>query len=122
MQYAATFGYAVHLRPQDDSLAREGVAHDGEVAARLGLTGIPVSAETVAIATALQLAAETGVRLHLSRLSSAAGVDLIRAARRSGIPVSCDVAIHHLHLSEHGHRLLRQQFALRPAAALGERP
>jgi dihydroorotase len=100
MQYAATFGYAVHLRPQDDSLAREGVAHDGEVAARLGLTGIPVSAETVAIATALQLAAETGVRLHLARLSSAAGVDLIRAARRSGVPVSCDVAIHHLHLSE----------------------
>jgi dihydroorotase len=91
MQYAATFGYAVHLRPQDDSLAREGVAHDGEVAARLGLTGIPVSAETVAIATALQLAAETGVRLHLARLSSAAGVDLIRAARRSGVPVSCDV-------------------------------
>jgi dihydroorotase len=100
MQYAATFGYAVHLRPQDEFLAREGVAHDGEVASRLGLTGIPVAAETVAIATALQLASHTGVRLHLSRLSSAAGVALIREAKRSGIPVSCDVAIHHLHLSE----------------------
>ena len=48
MQYAATFDYAVRLRPQDHFLAREGVAHDGEVASRLGLTGIPVSAETVA--------------------------------------------------------------------------
>ena len=100
MQYAATFAYAVRLWPQDQFLARDGVAHDGEVASRLGLTGIPVSAETVAIATALQLAGETGVRLHLSRLSSAAGIALIRAARRSGAQVSCDVAIHHLHLSE----------------------
>jgi dihydroorotase len=100
MHYAATFGYSVRLRPQDEFLAREGVAHDGEVASRLGLTGIPVAAETVAIATALQLAAHTGVRLHLSRLSSAAGIDLVRAARRAGMQVTCDVAIHHLHLSE----------------------
>lgn len=100
MQYAATFDYAVRLRPQDHFLAREGVAHDGEVASRLGLTGIPVSAETVAIATALHLAGETGVRLHLSRLSSGAGVDLIRTARQSGVLVTCDVSIHHLHLSE----------------------
>ncbi len=100
MQYAATFGYAVRLRPQDQFLAREGTAHDGGVAARLGLAGIPVAAETVAIATALQLASQTGVRLHLSRLSSAAGVALVRAAKASGMQLSCDVAIHHLHLSE----------------------
>ena len=100
MQYAATFGYAVRLRPQDQFLARGGVAHDGEVAARLGLTGVPVSAETVATATALLLASETGVRLHLSRLSSAAGVALVRQAKHSGMQVSCDVSIHHLHLSE----------------------
>lgn len=100
MQYAATFGYAVRLRPQDDFLARDGVAHDGEVASRLGLTGIPVVAESIATATALQLAAHTGVRLHLSRLSSAAAIGLVRAARDGGMPVSCDVAVHHLHLSE----------------------
>lgn len=100
MQYAATFGYAIRLRPQDHHLARDGVAHDGEVASRLGLTGIPVCAETIAIGTALQLARETGVRLHLSRLSSAAGVALVREARRAGAVVSCDVTIHHLHLSE----------------------
>jgi dihydroorotase len=100
MQYAANFGYTIRLQPQDHNLARDGVAHDGEIASRLGLTGIPVCAETVAIATALQLARETGVRLHLARLSSAAGVALVREARRSGIAVTCDVAIHHLHLSE----------------------
>lgn len=100
MQYAATFDYAIHLQPQDHYLARDGVAHDGEVASRLGLAGIPVCAETVAISTALQLARETGVRLHLARISSAAGIALVREAKKNGIKVSCDVSIHHLHLSE----------------------
>ncbi len=100
MQYAATFGFAIRFRPQDHYLARDGVAHDGEVASRLGLAGVPVCAETVAIATALQLARETGVRLHLARLSSAAGIALVREAKRNGLKVSCDVAIHHLHLSD----------------------
>jgi len=63
MQYAATFGFSVWLRPQDSFLARDGVAHDGEVATRLGLPAIPVCAETIALATMLQLAKETGVRL-----------------------------------------------------------
>ncbi|MCX8146175.1 MAG: amidohydrolase family protein, partial [Azovibrio sp.] len=76
-------------------------AHDGEVAARLGLTGIPVSAETVAIATYLTLAADTGVRLHLRRLSSAAGMAMVGKARAEGVAVTCDVDIHHLHLCEH---------------------
>jgi dihydroorotase len=100
MQYAATFGHAVWLRPQDKFLAGEGVAHDGEVAARLGLPGIPAAAETVAIATALELARATGVRLHLMRLSTAAGVDLLRRARAEGLAVSCDIGVHHLHLTE----------------------
>ena len=100
MQYAATFGYTVRLQPQDHYLAHDGVAHDGEVASRLGLPGIPMCAETVAIATALQLARETGARLHLMRLSSAAGVAMVREARQSGLKVSCDVDIHHLHLCE----------------------
>jgi dihydroorotase len=100
MQYAATFGFAVHLQAQDPCLSRDGVAHDGEFASRRGLPGIPVCAETVAIATALLLAETTGVRLHFGRLSSAAGIDLVRKAQRAGLKVSCDVAIHHLHLSE----------------------
>lgn len=100
MQYAATFGFSVWLQPQDPHLAKGGVAHDGEVAARLGLTGIPVVAETIALATQLHLARETGARLHLTRVSSAAGLEMIRAARATGINVSCDVAAHHLHLCE----------------------
>jgi len=100
MQYAATFGFSVWLQAQDPYLAQGGVAHDGEVAARLGLTGIPVVAETIALATILHLAQETGARLHVTRISSAAGVDMIRAARSAGINVSCDVAAHHLHLCE----------------------
>lgn len=100
MEYAATLGYTVWLKAQDASLARDGVAHDGEVASRLGLAGIPVSAETIALHTLLILAAETGVRLHVTRLSSAAGVALVAQARQQGLAVTCDVAVHHLHLSE----------------------
>jgi dihydroorotase len=100
MQYAATFGYCVWLRPQDSFLAKDGVAHDGEVATRLGLPAIPVIAETIALTTMLQLARETGVKLHLCRISSAAGVELIRAAKREGLPVTCDVSMNHVHLSE----------------------
>ena len=100
MQYAATFGFAVWLPPVDSHLAKGGVAHDGEVAARLGLAGIPVVAETVALSTMLQLARETGVRLHVRRISSAAGLEMIEGARAAGIAVTCDVSIHHLHLCE----------------------
>jgi dihydroorotase len=100
MQYAATFGYRVWLRPQDSFLAKNGVAHDGEVATRLGLPAIPVVAETTALATMLQLAQETGVKLHVCRISSAAGVEMIRNAKKSGLPVTCDVSLNHVHLTE----------------------
>jgi len=100
MQYAATFDYPVWLQAQDPYLARNGVAHDGEVAARLGLAGIPVAAETIALGTLLLLAQETGVRLHITRISSAAGLDMLRIGREQGIKVSCDVSAHHLHLCE----------------------
>jgi len=100
MQYAATFGYRVWLRPQDGFLAMDGVAHDGEVAARLGLPGIPVVAETIALSTILQLARETGVTVHICRISSAEGVEMVRAAKREGLPVTCDVSMNHVHLTE----------------------
>ncbi len=100
MQYAATFGYRVWLRPQDCFLAKSGVAHDGEVATRLGLPAIPVAAETIALATALQLARDTGVILHICRISSAAAVEMIRAAKRDGLQVTCDVSMNHVHLTE----------------------
>ena len=100
MQYAATFDFSVWLRPQDSFLAKNGVAHDGEVATRCGLPAIPVCAETIALSTMLALAQETGARLHVCRISSAAGVELIRAAKQQGLPVTCDVSMNHVHLSE----------------------
>jgi dihydroorotase len=100
MQYARTFGHRVWLRPQDPYLARGGVAHDGQVATRLGLPPIPAIAETIALSAILALVRGTGVRLHLCRLSSAEGVAMLRAAKAEGLPVTADVGIHHLHLCE----------------------
>ena len=100
MQYAATFGFPVWLRAEDRWLAEGGVAHDGEVATRLGLPGIPAFAESIALGSLLQLVRATGSRVHVCRLSSAVAVDMIRAAKQEGLPISCDVGIHHVHLSE----------------------
>jgi dihydroorotase len=100
LQYAGTFGFAVWLRAEDLSLARDGVAHDGEVATRLGLPGIPAMAETIALGRLLELVRDTGTRLHVCRISSAGAVAMIRAAKAEKLPVTCDVGIHHVHLSE----------------------
>ena len=99
LQYAATFGYTVWLRPQDAWLGK-GVAASGALATRLGLSGVPVAAETIALHTVFELVRATGARVHLCRLSSAAGVELVRAAKAEGLPVSCDVSINQLHLTE----------------------
>jgi dihydroorotase len=99
LQYAATFGYTVWLRPQDAWLG-QGLAAQGAVATRLGLSGVPVAAETVALHTVFELVRATGARVHLCRLSSAAGVDLLRAAKAQGLPVTGDVNINSLHLSD----------------------
>jgi len=100
MRYAATFGFSVWLRPQEASLTNDGVAHDGEIATRLGLPTIPVCAETVALSNIILLARETGVQVHLCRLSTMEGIDMVRAARQQGLSITCDVTINHLHLSE----------------------
>ncbi|MHB1678634.1 MAG: dihydroorotase [Sulfuriferula sp.] len=100
LEYAATFGFTVWLRPQDAYLAKGGVAHDGFVATRLGLPAIPHSAETIAVATILLLVRETGARVHLCRLSSAQAIEMVRIAKAEGLDISCDVSINHLHLSE----------------------
>jgi dihydroorotase len=100
LQYAATLGYTVWLRPQDAFLAREGVAHDGDVATRLGLPGIPAFAETIALAAILELVRTTGTTVHICRLSTATGVAMVRQAKAEGLPVTSDVSAHHIHLSE----------------------
>ena len=110
LQYAATFGYTVWLRPQDFWLGK-GVAASGALATRMGLAGIPVAAETIALNTLFDLLRsvhgssdrqhrDKGVRVHLCRISSAAGLALVRQAKAEGLPVSCDVSVHNLHLSD----------------------
>ena len=100
MRYASTFGFSVWLRPQEITLTGDGVAHDGEVATRLGLLTVPVCAETIAIANIVLLAKEIGVSVHLCRISSAEGLAMIRVAKQQGLPITCDVTINHLHLSD----------------------
>lgn len=97
MRYAKTFELPVWLRPVEESLAR-GVAAAGPVAGRLGLPSVPEVAETIALATIFELQRLTGARVHLCRLSSAAGLAQVRAAKSEGLPVTCDVGIHHVHL------------------------
>ena len=100
LQYAKTFGYTVWLRPQDAHIGRGGVAHSGPLASRLGLSGVPVMAETIALHTIFELVRSTGARVHLCRISSAAGIELVRAAKAEGLPVTCDVGVHHLHMTD----------------------
>ncbi|MDP1595671.1 MAG: dihydroorotase [Methylotenera sp.] len=101
MEYAATFGFTLFLHAEEPFLAANGVAHDGEVATRLGLKGIPSAAEALALASILRIAQETGAKVHISRLSTAEGVAMIRAAKAQGLTISCDVSANHLHLTEH---------------------
>lgn len=99
-EYAATFGYTLFMRAEDPFLAKNGVAHDGEVASRLGLKGIPSAAESIALQTMLRVAQATGARLHIARVSTAESVELIRQAKLSGMALSADVSIQHLHLTD----------------------
>ncbi|MEI8157091.1 MAG: dihydroorotase [Burkholderiales bacterium] len=97
LQYASTFGYTVWLRPQELHLGK-GVAASGPLATRLGLSGVPVAAETIALHTIFELVRATQARVHLCRISSAAGVALVRQAKAEGLPITCDVSINSLHL------------------------
>ena len=103
LQYANTFGYAVWLRPLDPWLGT-GVAASGPLAMRMGLSGVPAAAETIALHTLFELlraaGGANGPRVHLSRLSSAAGVALLRQAKAEGLNVTADVSIHSLHLTD----------------------
>jgi dihydroorotase len=99
LQYASTYHYTVWLRPQELWLGK-GVAASGPLATRLGLSGVPVAAETIALHTIFELVRSTGARVHLCRISSAKGVDLVRQAKDDGLPVSCDVSINSLHLTD----------------------
>lgn len=100
MQYAATGGQTLWLRPLDAELG-QGVAASGALATRMGLEGVPEAAETLALHTIFALMrAVPGTRVHIQGVSCAASVDLLRAAKAEGLPVSADVSIHSLHLTD----------------------
>lgn len=132
LEYATTFGLTLFLQPLDADLSEGGCAHQGRVATRLGLPGIPEAAETVAVARALALAEQTGAHIHFRGLSSARGAEMLVEARRRGIHATGDCAIHQLFLTEddlHGYdanchllpplRTLADREALRTAVAAG---
>ena len=99
-EYAATFGLTVFLHADDAALSANGCIHEGELSTRLGLPGIPQAAETVAVARDLALIQQTGVRAHFCRLTTHHAVRMVARAQFDGVPVSADVAVPHLYLSE----------------------
>ena len=105
LQYAATFDYTVWLRPQELHLGN-GVAASGALATRLGLASVSTAAETIALHTIFEImrglgsVRGAGPRVHLCRISSAAGVELVRSAKAEGLNLTCDVSINSIHLTE----------------------
>ncbi len=114
MEYAATEGLTVFLHPEDHYLRDNGCMHEGPISTRLGLSGIPVAAETVAVARDLALIEQTGVRAHFHRISSARAVQMISRAQYDGLSVSADVTAHHLHLTEYDLSDFNSQCHVRP--------
>lgn len=100
LEYAATFDLTVFVNAEDASLRNDGCVHEGAVSTRLGLPGIPATAETVAVASWLALIQETGVRAHFTQLSTVQAVRQIARARHDGLAVTAAVSAHHLHLTE----------------------
>jgi dihydroorotase len=131
LNYARGFNFPVWLRPVDARLGG-GVAAAGAYATRMGLTGVPVAAESIALQTLFELLRSNPTPVHIQCLSSARGVALVRSAKAEGLPVTCDVSAYHLHLcdTDIGHfnphmrfepplRSSRDRAALRAALADG---
>ncbi|SPL71475.1 dihydroorotase [Acinetobacter stercoris] len=100
LEYAAGLDLTVVFYAEEPEIAKDGCVHEGFVASRQGLPMIPAIAETIAIAKYLLMIEATGVRAHFGLLSSGASVALIKAAKAKGLPVTADVAMHQLHLTE----------------------
>lgn len=113
-EYAATFGFTVFLHAEDPWLRGRGVVHEGVIAHRLGLPGVPTAAETVAVARDLALIEQTGVRAHFCQISSARAVEQIADAQQRGLPVTADTAVHYLHLSEQDVGSFNTEMRVRP--------
>lgn len=100
LEYARMTGLPVIEHPQDMALSAKGVMHEGAVSARLGLPGMPAAAEETAVARDIGVAKMTGGRLHLTHLSTAGSIELVRRAKAEGVPITCDVTPHHLAMTD----------------------
>ena len=100
LAYAASLGLTVIAHAEDEGLTAGAVATDGEMATRLGLASAPAIAEAMAIARDLMLVEETGAPIHFRQVTTARGLDLIRAAKANGLPVTCGITPAHLFLSD----------------------
>lgn len=96
LQYSAARRKLLVVHAEDPSLTGAGVIGEGLTATRLGLFSVPVAAETAALARDLAILEETGGRLHFAHVTTAKGVELLRAAKAKGLPVTADVTPHHL--------------------------
>lgn len=114
MEYAATFNLTLVLHSQDADLAAGGLAHEGATASFLGLAGIPETAETVALARNLLLVEQTGVRAHFSQITSARGAEMIASAQARGLPVTADVALYQLLLTDEALRDFSSLYHVQP--------
>lgn len=113
MSYAKLFDALLVQHAEEPSLS-SGVMHEGELSSRWGLTGIPAAAETIMIERDLRLMELTGGRLHIGQISCEASVEIIRAAKNRGLPVTCGVSAAHLQLNELDIQGYRTFFKLSP--------
>jgi len=114
LAYAKDFGALVVHHLEDPTLAQDGVMNEGEVATRLGLRGIPTAAETIMLERDIRLVELTGGRYHAGQISCNASLDVIRAAKARGLPVTCGVSINHLTLNENDIGSYRTFFKMKP--------
>jgi dihydroorotase len=114
LAYAKDFGALIIHHLEEPTLAQNGVMNEGEVATRLGLPGIPREAETIMLERDLRLAELTGGRYHAGQISCRESLDIIRAAKARGLPVTCGVSINHLTLNENDIGPYRTFFKMRP--------
>lgn len=114
LAYAASAGLTVFLHPEEYWLARQGSMHEGAISTRLGVPGIPRSAEVIGLHRDLTLIAETGARAHLCRLSAGESLGALGAARKAGLPVTADVDLMHLLYTDEDVGRFDPNFHLRP--------
>jgi dihydroorotase len=100
LEYSQVTGRPVIEHSQDLALSGRGVMHEGAVSARLGLPGMPAAAEEAAVARDIALAKMSGARLHLTHLSTAGSIELVRRAKVEGAAITCDVTPHHLAMTD----------------------